>query len=281
VFFFKIYFKSRRSRKDVQEEVRLLLHLLADGIGVCEPIGSVKDKYVLSISAPEGERSAVLYRAVEGAEESTERHRRALGRMVAQMHQSADTLDPPYARDDFELEHVLDDNLAAIGRLMTHRADDFQLIRSIAEYARELVLNSLAPQSPEHGPCHGDLFGGDVLYSPSGEPVIFDFESSGTGWRALDIAIYGGSTDWMDTTEEGELRRKREVGQFLEGYGSVRQLTEGEIRVLSLDSAVHHIFLMGIVLRFWTDRDGWYWANDEFINWHMKWFRHWECHHLP
>jgi Ser/Thr protein kinase RdoA (MazF antagonist) len=200
VFFFKVHMVTRRSRKDVQEEVRLLLHLLADGVGVCEPIMSVKGQYVLSIDAPEGERYAVLYRAAEGVEGTTYLHRRALGRMVALMHQSADRLYPPYERDDFELEHILGDNLESIGRLMINRTEDFELVSRIATHARELVIWSLIPQPPEHGPCHGDLHGGDVLYSPDGEPVIFDFESSGTGWRALDIAVFGGSTDWMDTS---------------------------------------------------------------------------------
>jgi hypothetical protein len=51
------------------------------------------------------------------------------------------------------------------------------------------------------------------------------------------------------------------------------------LEVMKLDQAVHHIFLMGLVLRFWTLHDGWHWANDSFIDWHMKWFRHWIEHH--
>ena len=95
----------------------------------------------------------------------------------------------------------------------------------------------------------------------------------------LDIAVFGGSTDWMDTRRESQLRREREVREFLDGYASVRSLTTGETAVLQLDSAVHHIFLMGLVLNYWTLRDGWHWANDDFIDWHMKWFGHWHQHH--
>ena len=277
--FFKVHRAGRRSRRDVEEEVRLLQHLLREGIGVCEPVAAADGACVVTIPAPEGDRFAVLYRAVEGVEGTTDVHRRALGEMVARMHRSADRLDPPYQRDCLELEHVLDDNLEAIARLMVNRGADLELITRIASHARSLITSSLTPRSPEHGVCHGDLHGGDVLYSAEGRPVIFDFESSGTGWRALDIAVFGGSTDWMDIRDQSQALRQREVGEFLEGYTSVRALTKGEEAVLRLDSAVHHIFLMGLVLRYWTARDGWHWANDDFVDWHMKWFRHWAQHH--
>jgi Ser/Thr protein kinase RdoA (MazF antagonist) len=277
-FFLKIYPANRCSERDIQEEVRLLRHLLRDEIGVCEPLASANGQFVLRVAAPEEFRSAVLYRAAEGVESSTEVHRRLLGRMVARMHQSADRLDPPYQRDSLELEHVLDDNLRAIRSLMAHRLNDFDLISGIASYARNLVESSLQATSPEHGVCHGDLHGGDVLHSADGTPVIFDFGSSGTGWRALDIGVFGGSPDWMDTSPDAELARQREVGEFLNGYASIRDLTTGETAVLHLDFAVHHIYLMGVVLRYWTGRDGWHWATDQFIDWHMKWFRNWNKH---
>ena len=279
VFFAKVFLSTRRDRTDVSEEVRLLLHLLQRGVGVCEPISSAEGEFVSAIDSPEAERYLVLYAAVAGVKGSSEAHRRAFGRMVARMHQSADSLDPPYRRDCLELEHVLDDNVDAIDMLMANRREDFRLISELSAHVKSLVSSVLEYRAPQHGVCHGDLFGGDVLYSLDGEPVIFDFESSGTGWRALDIAVFTGSPDWMDTSAEALLCQKREVAQFLEGYTEVRELTEGEYRILELDSAVHHIFLMGLALRYWTNRDGWYWANDDFIDWHMKWFRHWFEHH--
>ena len=162
---------------------------------------------------------------------------------------------------------------------MAHRVEEFEIIQRISSKVKELVSSGLSPVPPEHGVCHGDLFGGDIRFGSDGEPVIFDFESSGIGWRALDIAVYQGEVDWMETTKAADLRRKRMVSQFLEGYTSVRDLTTGEYRLLDLDSVVHHIFLMGLVLRYVGNRDGWYWANDGFIDWHMKWFRYWCTRH--
>jgi Ser/Thr protein kinase RdoA (MazF antagonist) len=275
LFFLKVSMAARRSRHDVDEEVRLLLHLARGGVGVSTPVALVDGQYVIALSAPEGERYAVLYEAARGTEGTTDLHRRELGRMVARMHQVADGLEPPYDRDCLELEHLLDDNLAPIAVLMAHRPEDYAIIARIAKHVKDVVTALLPRRSPEHGVCHGDLHGGDVLYSPDGVPVLFDFESSGTGWRALDIAVFQGSSDWMDTSQEADARRQREVAQFLEGYTSIRELSSGELEVLKLGPAEHHIFLMGLVLRYWRIRDGWHWADDGFIDWHMRWFRHW------
>ena len=182
LFFLKVYMASRWSRKDVDEEVRLLLHLARGGIGVAAPIAAIHGRYVLALPAPEGERYAVLFEGAKGTAGTTDRHRRELGRMVARMHQCADSLEPPYDRDGLELEHVLDDNLACIEALMAHRPEDYELIARIARHAKEVVMAVLPRRNPEHGVCHGDLHGGDVFYSPDGVPVIFDFDSSGCGW---------------------------------------------------------------------------------------------------
>ena len=145
LFFLKISMASRRSRKDIDEEVRLLLHLARGGVGVSAPIESINGGYVLSLPAPEGERFAVLYEGAIGAEGTTDLHRRELGRMVARMHLCADRLDPPYDRDCFELEHLLDDSLDCIEPLMARRPADYQLIARIAKYAREVVTSCVSP----------------------------------------------------------------------------------------------------------------------------------------
>ena len=70
------------------------------------------------------------------------------------------------------------------------------------------------------------------------------------------------------------------AGGDVDAVGVVRVESDGlHAEVLELGAAVRHIYLMGLVLRYWSIRDGWHWADDGFISWHMQWFRHWIEHH--
>ena len=64
--FFKVYRHGRRAKLDVEEEVRLLLHLTEDSVSVAEPIRRSDGSFTVAFDAPEGTRYGVLFRAAEG-----------------------------------------------------------------------------------------------------------------------------------------------------------------------------------------------------------------------
>jgi Ser/Thr protein kinase RdoA (MazF antagonist) len=276
-YYLKVYRHGRRTELDVSEEVRLLNHLAANGISVARPVARRDGTYVDRFEAPEGPRYAVLYEAAQGvAGDGGDLGRiAAFGEMVGRMHQVADRMEEPYRRDALDLRHLVDDNLPAIGRLMAHREADFELVVGIAEVCKRQVAELLPTSKPAYGICHGDLHGGDVCYDEHGIPVLFDFDSSGCGWRALDVGVFLASDDWMDTASEAEARRQRRLEAFLDGYSSIRELTEPELAAVQLGPPIRHIFLMGFVLRYTATWQGQQWANDDFIDWHLTWFRYW------
>ena len=276
-YYLKVYRHGRRTRLDVSEEVRLLNYLAANGVSVARPVLRRDGSYVNRLAAPEGDRYAVLYEAAQGVAGDRGDLERiaAFGEMVGRMHQVADRIDGPYRRVALDMRHLVDDNLPAIEHLMAHREADYRLIVRIAEACKSRVAELLPTSQPAFGICHGDLHGGDVCYDERGTPVLFDFDSSGCGWRALDIGVFLASDEWMDTTAEAEARRQRKLAAFLEGYSAIRELTEPELIAVQLGPPIRHIFLMGFVLRYTATWQGEHWADDDFIDWHMTWFRHW------
>ncbi len=274
-YFLKIYRYGRRTRLDVTEEVRLLNYLGENHVSVARPVACKDESYVNQLSAPEGVRYAVLFEAAEGFEENNDENRiKALGEMVGRFHQCSDRMPGEYRRKHLDMKYIIDENLAAISTLVAHRIEDYKIIEKIGEYCKEQVPKLLSKSKPEYGICHGDLFGGDVRYKEDNTPVIFDFDSSGCGWRALDIGVFLTTPDWMDTSDEAEQLRQTQLSVFLEGYLKHRKLSENELAAVQLMPPIHHIFLMGHVLRYSTIHEGEHWANDEFIDWHMKWFKY-------
>lgn len=275
-YYLKIFMHGRRTKLDVSEEVRLLNYLGRNGVSVAMPVVRKDGSYVSQLRAPEGTRYAVLYEGAKGVEGDDDENRiKALGDMVARFHQCSDEMPGEYRRKHLDMKHLIDDNLVAISWLMAHRKADYRLIENIAESCKNQILRLLPTSKPEYGICHGDLYGGDVRYGEDNTPVIFDFDSSGYGWRALDIGVFQGTPDWMDISDEAEQLRQAQLSLFLESYSKHRKLGENELYIIQLTPAVHHIFLFGHYLRYYGIHQGNYFANDNYIGWHMKWFRYW------
>ncbi len=193
-FYLKVYRAGRRSLLDVSEEVRLLNHLLDQGVSVVRPVARSGGGYVNELQAPEGTRCAVLFHAVQGDDEKTDRHRRAFGATVARMHLAADSMKPAYNRQHLDVTTLIEENMVPISQLMAHRPDDLRLIRELADHAKDRIVSLLPCTSPDYGVCHGDLHGGDVIYDANGQPTLLDFDSSGVGWRAVDLGSTSATT---------------------------------------------------------------------------------------
>ena len=272
--FLKIYMYGRRTRLDVTEEVRLLNYLSRNHVAVAKPIARKNQNFVNQLRTSEGVRYAVLFEAAEGVEEGNDENRiKAYGEMVARFHQCSDRMRGAYRRKHLNMNLLVDNNLAAISPLMAHRPADFAIIKNIGDQGKRRISNLLTTSKPEYGICHGDLHGGDVLYEEDNLPVLFDFDSSGCGWRALDIGVFLTSSQWMDISSKAEERRQERLTTFLRGYSSQRKLIENELSAIQCAPPIHHIFLMGHVLRYTIMYEGVHWANNQFIDWHMNWFR--------
>ncbi|HEY95202.1 MAG TPA: phosphotransferase [Dehalococcoidia bacterium] len=279
--FLKIFMHGRRTETDVSEEVRLLNYLGENGVSVAMPLMKTDGSYTSELNAPEGKRYAVMYEGVEGDEiGDDENHIRSFGEMVGRFHQCCDDMPGEYRRKNLDLEYLLDSSIEIISPFMQHRTEDLDLIMRIAEYCKELIPALLPKLRPEYGICHGDLYGGDVRFTEDDTAIIFDFDSSGYGWRALDIGVFTGSPDWMDTTDEADRIRMKQQRIFLDGYLKYRFISENELIVMRLSLPIHHIFLMGHFLKYYGIHQGYSFADDEYLEWYMVWFRYWAKENL-
>ncbi len=191
-YYLNVYKHARRTKDDVSEEVRLLNHLADNGVLVARPVNRRDGRFLCQLVAPEGVRYSVLFEAATGdaGDNGDPRRIRALGEMVGCMHQCADRMSVFYRRSHLDMRHLVDDNLLVIASLLEHCGADFSLIRDIAEACKAWISQLLPESKPEYGICHGDLHGGDVFYDENSRPTLFDFDSSGCGWRALDIGVF-------------------------------------------------------------------------------------------
>lgn len=108
---------------------------------------------------------------------------------------------------------------------------------------------------------YGDLHRGNVHFNGN-KPTIFDFDCMGYGYRAYDICIYA----WNESFHNQEYLNTDEWKSFLEGYESIRKLTEAEKECIPAFMALRQVWLMGLHADVMNRNAGCCWfQNDYFI----------------
>lgn len=277
-FYLKVYRRDMRTRRDIEDEVTLLCALGRREIPVAAPVARKNGAYLARFDAPEGARYAVLQRAAAGepVDSSKPQDCASLGRAAARFHNACDGMRVRCRRRAIDLHYLIDEHLALVLPHMAHRGDDVAFLRSVCARVKARMTGLLPRRAPEYGLCHGDLHGGDARIDPAGRVTLFDFDSFGPGWRAIDIGVFLASLRWMDLDSDVRRWRRRAWTAFLKGYASARPVSAAEREAAELSVVARHVFLMGFVTRSAASIRGRDWLDDEFITWHMEWFRGWE-----
>ncbi len=283
-FFLKVGLHGRHERSAVEAEIAFARDLCEEGIPVAAPVSRSDGEYLVEIAAPEGVRYGVLYRAVTGEEpqEANLSHSRQFGRLAARIHDWADRSGMRYPRWHLDETYLIRDPIRYMEPYLVHRPADLMYLRRFGE---DLIaeLRALLPRGlPEYGICHGDLHAGNARFDSAGELVLFDLDSFGYGWRALDVGVYQVSHDWLDLSRDGKAQKARLWAAFLDGYHSLRALSENELAAVDLAMPVRHLELMGLTIRYWAPYQGIHWINDDYFDQHIAWFKRWadECRYF-
>ena len=282
-FFFKVGLYGRHTRAEVEAEVAFVNDLHADGISVAPLVQKRDGTYLCELDAPEGTRYGLLYRAAMGGElhETDLGHSHRFGRLAAQVHNCADRLDKHYACWQLDEAYLVRDPIREMTPYLAHRPADLDYLRQFSEGLIAELRRLLPKRLPEYGLCHGDLHAGNARLDRDGRLVLFDWDSFGYGWRALDVGVYRVSYDWLSLSQEVKAKKARFWEAFLEGYHQERTLSQDELSAVDLALPVRHLELMGITMRYWTQHQGIHWITDGYFDQHIAWFKQWTGEGVP
>jgi Ser/Thr protein kinase RdoA (MazF antagonist) len=110
-FVFRVYSLNWRSKTEVDEEIKILNQLKENAISISYPLLDKENNYIQTLSAPEGERFAVLFTFASGEKQhivSEETHFQ-IGQLIARVHRI--TLNQKLNRVDYSSEVILIDSL--------------------------------------------------------------------------------------------------------------------------------------------------------------------------
>ena len=272
MFYLRISGHGWRTREGIEAELAFVADLVRRGLAVAPAVPRVDGQMLTLLSAPEGERFAVLFAPAPGqsVRDIAPRQCRAYGQLVAAIHAAADTPPPSYHRFHIDERHLLDEPLEAVRAVMVDGGEDLAFLERVAERVR-CRLADLPRESPVYGLCHGDLHPGNVRVDTSGQPTLFDFDCMGYGWRSYDLTVFLWNTYGERRTKQWRESRWR---AFLGGYRELRPLPERFDKVVPLFLVGRQVWLMGLDC---ADRSGWppQWLTPEWLREMVRSVRTW------
>lgn len=233
-----------RGEADVASETRFLAYLDDKGVPVAAAYATRNGSLFTFASLPEGQRTAVLFRHAGGRPSrarSSLADARANGVTLARMHDAAAGFAAgDKARYRLDCDHLLRRPLSFI--LSVEDLGD-----SVRESLVDLTGRLSNAMAERHGLsstyCHGDCHGYNAhigLHGRyAGQAVFFDFDESGPGYLADDLSVFLLSCVAFGRMDHAFWHA------FIEGYRSVRELSQHDLDAAHLFVPIRHIWLMG------------------------------------
>lgn len=237
-----------RSRGDanIEFEVSLLEHLRDRGAAVAAPHKTRSGNLAARVIAPEGSRALVLFDYLDGEPPGDDvENVRLTGAALATIHVAARAYDGPASRYTLDADHLISKPLARI-QLLEHLEsalrDDFtKAAQTLAESIKGAALTKVV--------CHGDCHGGNTFVSRSAagqnRAWFFDFDDSGPGYQAYDLAVYLWARLLQGNLSEPDEKVGAMWNAFLDGYRSVTDIAESDLNAIYTFVAIRQLWLLG------------------------------------
>lgn len=275
--------RTWRSASDILYELDLLLHLKRKGASVAVPLVRRDGTLLRTVDAPEGPRVVVLFTYVPGEPLIPPKQTLLLsalyGRTVAEIHEVTDDFVSVHPRFHLDLAFLLETPLQTIQPLLVHRADDWNDLLHLANFLKERIAR-LPIQALDRGACHGDAQGGNAILSGEKMLTFFDFDVSGSGWRAYDLAVfYWGMVLGKSRLGWDDEQVERLWTAYLEGYLERRHLSEPDLQAIPLFVMLRHFWFLGLHTANW-DFWGYGEVNDRFFERELAFLREWATQRL-
>ena len=220
-------------------ELELLQYLHDSGIAVSYALPRTDGDPLGEIEAPEGVRYWVLFTHASGVliYPPSTTLATTFGARVAELHLAANDFLPSHQRFDSDLHLLVDWSLESIAQHVGACAE-LDALQQIAGPLRESIVN-LGIDGDGWGVIGGDFHGGNS-HVEGDEITFFDFDQCGYGWRAYDLAVL------MHNARLGGMPTEL-IAPYLDGYRSVRPLSDAEERSLDLFTIARRIHRLGQV----------------------------------
>ncbi len=248
-YFARLTGANNRGEEQIRSEIDFIKFLNHNGLNVSYPICDTEGVSISRVHYPEGDRFHTLFS--DSPSQSTSKpspdQLRSIGQYIANVHQIADKFSVNKSLPQYDLETCLNKSIHKISSFLRERPE----IRHHGIFFQNLALqlkkklSSLPLDSFSWEMVHGDFIFSNFHLESEDSIELFDFERTGYGWRACEIATYIGHLISKRRVSD-PVKLFTQVSKFLiEGYESVATLSDEEKSSLPLFYQMQRIWMRG------------------------------------
>lgn len=241
-YVFRVYSLNWRTKKDINEEIRLLNLLMENSIPVSFPIKDAQGNDIHELNAPEGNRFGVLFSFAKGEKLlnfPAGLHFKA-GEIMARMHKI--TLGLKLDRVVYTPKVILQDSFEQLKKFLPAGTPEMDFMVSAQQYLLK-EFEKIKVDEVRSGAVHLDIWFDNFSIDNGTDITLFDFDFCGDGWLCLDVAYY---ILQINSTEKDEAECKLKTEAFLAGYESITKLSDEEKRTIPMLGVSLYFFYLGV-----------------------------------
>lgn len=262
-YVFRVYTFDWRTKTEITEELRLLVHLNKNKTPVSFPIADNLNEYIQEFNAPEGKRFGVLFSFAEGAKlaKFTAETSFFIGQALAKVHKSTENF--VLNRIVYDNKVLLVDSLERTRQFFWKETDEIKFIESTANFLQD-KFNTIEKEQIRYGAVHLDVWFDNMHFDEDNKVTLFDFDFCGNGWLCLDISYF---LFQLFSTNLSENDYQVKAESFLKGYETITEISKEEKRILSFGCLGIMIFYISMQCDRYDS-----WANIFLNEDHLKRF---------
>lgn len=251
-YVFRVYTQDWRTKSEIDEELRLLLHLKNSAASISYPITDLSGELVQEFDAPEGKRYGVLFSYAKGSKTAKFSSDTSffIGKELAKVHKAAEqfTLN----RVNYNTQTLLDESLVRTKLFFKDTSDEIHFLESLSIFLKT-KFNNVNEKELRSGAVHLDVWFDNMHIDENNEVTFFDFDFCGNGWLCFDISYFLYQL-FLTNLNENDYSVKAE--NFLKGYESETYLSEEEKKLLPylcLAVMIYYISIQCDRFEHWTN----------------------------
>ncbi len=251
-YVFRVYTHNWRTELEIEEELRLLIHLKETKRQVSFPIADQSDKYVQEIAASEGIRFGVLFSFAKGVKTAKFSHETSflIGQALARVHQSTENF--VINRVSYNTQNLLKDPVLRTKEFYSKNIDEIEFLENLSVFLTEKMEN-IDKGKMRYGSIHLDVWFDNLHIDEEDGITFFDFDFCGNGYLCFDISYF---LFQLLATNLNEEEYQLKADSFIRGYETVTEISDEEKEFLlfaCLASMTYYIAVQCERFEYWTN----------------------------